>query len=69
MCCEFHIGINYPGKRLECRRKCSKIIKSDKKKIDKKHNKKKGKKDEKGKKGEKSKKGEKTKKKKKGNNE
>lgn len=29
MCCEFHIGLNFPSKRLQCRRKCGKVIKSN----------------------------------------
>ena len=27
MCCEFHIGISYPTKRVDCKRRCTKRIK------------------------------------------
>jgi hypothetical protein len=32
MCCEFHIGIKFPTKRLHCRKKCGKVIKTKSKK-------------------------------------
>jgi len=27
MCCDFHIGNNYPDKRFTCKRKCNRNIK------------------------------------------
>lgn len=27
MCCEFHIGISYPAKRVDCKKKCKSRIK------------------------------------------
>ena len=29
MCCEFHIGISYPFKRVKCKKKCSSRIKGN----------------------------------------
>ena len=32
MCCEHHIGIKYPKKRVECKIKCKQVIKIKKRK-------------------------------------
>jgi len=29
MCCDFHIGVNFPKKRFKCRMKCRKILKAN----------------------------------------
>jgi hypothetical protein len=26
MCCEFHLGLKFTNKRLDCKQKCSKVI-------------------------------------------
>lgn len=32
MCCDFHIGIKYPKKRFNCKKRCNHVIKAKKKK-------------------------------------
>lgn len=34
MCCEFHIGLKYTNKRLDCKQKCKKVINGLEVKVD-----------------------------------